>query len=265
MRLSLRQIRTLVAVCGLMAVSQAATAGTITAVFTSSSPVPAGCGPADVTGRCTNSLDHSRFLGGGVEELTFETPNLVLISGNTPIAVPATLTASGGTVVSFTPSDGGASIQPGQLHSDTVSIAAAPWNDYTQFLSVPSSLAGSSGAVQLSFGGRALNYLGFDWGSIDTYNSVSFLSGSTVLRTFTGSDVVGFDANGAQMSDRSNGYVDFFLSGMTFDSVILASSNRAFEIDNLAFGNAVPAPGSLALIGLGLIGLARLRRKVAAA
>ena len=249
----------------LATLSGQAFAGVITAAFTNASPVAAGCGTPDAFGRCTNSLSHSSFLSNpGVQEINFQTPNLVTINNNNAIAVPGSLTGSLGGVATITTGAGGASIEPGQLHTQTVSIAAAPWNNYTQFLSIPSSLQGSSsGSATFNFGAD-LSYLGFNWGSVDTYNSLSFYSHGNLLQTFTGSDVVGFaNANGGQMSDASNGFVDFFLTGWTFDAVTFNSSNRAFEIDNLAYGNiaSVPAPFSLSLLALGVAGLGVMRRR----
>lgn len=237
-----------------------AQAGSITAIFTNAPLPAAGCGPVDAFDRCTNSLQHSAYLGPTVEEIDFQQP---VVTGPA-IPVPGTLTASGGSVVTFTSSGGGGSIEPGQFHTAVVSMAAAPWNNYTQFLSVPNSRQPSaSGAVTLSFT-EDHTYLGFNWGSVDLYNSIAFYNNGTLLQTFTGANAVGAaNANGGQMSNASNGYIDFFLKdGWSYDEIRFISDNRAFEIDNVAFGDAVPAPMSAALLGLGLFGFARLRRRV---
>jgi hypothetical protein len=58
---------------------------------------------------------------------------------------------------------------------------------------------------------------------------------------------------------------DFFqVSGLSFNEIRLSTSGDNLAlIDNLQFSNAnnIPEPGSLALIGLGLIGLVARRRK----
>jgi hypothetical protein len=245
-----------------LAAASSAQAGNITWAFTNSPGPAVNCGPVDIYDRCTNALQHSSYLGGSVEEIDFQEP---VIHGSNPVAinVPGAFNASGGSVVTVTTVGGGASIQPGQYHESIVNVAAAPWNNYTQFLSVPSSLQGSSsGEIRFQFGDDH-TYLGFNWGSVDGYNSVAFYSNSVLLQSFTGTDLLGGNANGGQMSVASNGYVDFFLKGgWTFDEVRLLSTNRAFEVDNFAFGDAVPAPMSAALLGLGLLGFGRLRRRV---
>ena len=76
-------------------------------------------------------------------------------------------------------------------------------------------------------------------------------------------------ANGGQSSWASNRYVNFlFTEGDFFDRIVLVSTNWAFESDNHAFGNittSVPEPGTLAMFGLGLMGLGVVaRRRVAA-
>lgn len=244
-----------------LATASTAQAGSVTWAFTNSPGPAVNCGPVDAYDRCTNALQHSSFLGPFAEEIDFQEP---VILGTNPVAinVPGILHGSGGSVVTVTTVGGGASIQPGQYHTGVVGIAAAPWNNYTQFLSVPSSLQGSSsGEARFSFT-EDHTYLGFNWGSVDSYNSVAFYSDGVLLQSFTGTDLLGGNANGGQESVASNGYVDFFLKGgWTFDEVRLISTNRAFEVDNLAFGDAVPAPMSAALLGLGLLGFGRIRRR----
>jgi hypothetical protein len=140
---------------------------------------------------------------------------------------------------------------------------AAPAGDTTRYLSV--ALNSPSGSELASFG-QAYNYFGLYWGSIDTYNSLSFIRNGTTLATLTGSDVI---AAGAQFGDRfaagSNRYVNFSLSGGTFDAVLLSSTNYAFESDNHAVALVpvhVPVPGTLSLVSLGLAAIGLARRKV---
>lgn len=94
---------------------------------------------------------------------------------------------------------------------------------------------------------------GFQWGSIDSYNSIVFSLGAIEVGSFTGDDIIN-PANGNQLSGGS-AFVTF---GGSFDKVVLSSSQNSFEIDNVS----VPDGGTtLVLLGLGLAGVAFARRK----
>jgi hypothetical protein len=138
----------------------------------------------------------------------------------------------------------------------------------TVYLSVPGT--SRSGAVTLQLD-ETFNYFGLFWGSIDTYNSISFLLNGVTVDSFSGTDVINPNiANGNQTAPSTNTYVNFF--GLaTFDAVRLASTSYAFELDNIALANIgpltsteIPAPAALGLFGLGLVGLGYMRRRKAA-
>ena len=97
----------------------------------------------------------------------------------------------------------------------------------------------------------------FDWGSVDSYNTLTIdytysLAGSSAV--YTGSEVAP-PANGNQSADATNGrFTIWGSSGVTFDSINLASSTNSFEIDNVAVGS-VPEPATWAMMFLGFAGL----------
>ena len=113
-------------------------------------------------------------------------------------------------------------------------------------------------------------YFGLLWGSVDDYNSLSFYSGTTLLFSINGHDVDTL-ANGNQGADGTL-YVNIN-SDTPFDRVIASSTSYGFEFDNVALSvnsiglpeiGVVPEPGTLALLGLGLLAgvVARHRRTV---
>jgi hypothetical protein len=118
----------------------------------------------------------------------------------------------------------------------------------------------------LSLGG-AHDYFGLFWGSIDTYNYLSFYNGSELVRTFGGSDLPPLLADGNQVAWTSNRYLNFFFTdGDRFDRVVMRSDGMAFESDNHAFrAVSVPEPATLALLAAGLLGIGVSRRRRIAA
>lgn len=101
----------------------------------------------------------------------------------------------------------------------------------------------------------------FDWGSIDTYNTLT-INGSSSTIIVPGSNFIN-PANGDQVSAGTNGrFTVSGTAGETFTSVTFSSSGNSFEVDNLAVAGAVPEPATWALMMLGFGGLgAAMRRK----
>ena len=122
----------------------------------------------------------------------------------------------------------------------------------------------ANGSASLALG-RSYDYFGLFWGSIDTYNYLSFYLGDRLIDTFSGSDLPPLVANGNQVAWSSNRYLNFFFTdGDVFDRVVVRSDGYAFESDNHAV--AVPEPGTLALLAAGLLGIgvsSRRRRSAA--
>lgn len=127
----------------------------------------------------------------------------------------------------------------------------------TQYLST------GIGSVTLGLDGHH-QYFGLLWGSVDNYNTLSFFDGDTFLFSFAGSDVNTL-ANGDQGADGTF-YVNIN-SDTAFDKVVATSSEYAFEFDNVAlaeqpleFPTEVPLPGTLPLLGIGLLMSGVIRR-----
>lgn len=139
------------------------------------------------------------------------------------------------------------------LYAKPAGLGADDW-----FLTAPSSA--SSGTATFSLGYSA-NYFGMLWGSVDAYNTISFWSGGAEgshVGTVTGGDDGIAPADGDQ--NRSV-FVNFdFTQGLSFDTIVFNSTQRAFETANHAV-RAVPEPGTLALLGAGLLGAGMMRRR----
>ena len=116
------------------------------------------------------------------------------------------------------------------------SVTAAPFvgpapghQDTTNYLSI-----GGNGTETITFASPK-NAFGLYWGSLDSYNTIKFYDGATLVASNTGADISPLFPNGNQGSFVSNGYVQF--SGLdSFNKVVLGSTSNAFEIDNISAG-----------------------------
>ncbi|MHB8425230.1 MAG: Npun_F0296 family exosortase-dependent surface protein [Gammaproteobacteria bacterium] len=162
------------------------------------------------------------------------------------------VTASGITV-SFTP-DGQA------VQGSSSGVYAAPYlsNTNGSLFGDPSNgpdtttyLTTGIGTATLLFPGNE-QYMGLLWGSVDSYNTLSFYAGTTLIGSITGSNVTSL-ANGNQGINGT--YYVNINSSTPFDKVVASSSAYAFEFDNVAFNTTrvVPEPAVLGMFGLGLL------------
>jgi hypothetical protein len=143
----------------------------------------------------------------------------------------------------------------------SLGLYASPFGDTTNYMAV---LGG--GSEEIAYSGFTTSF-GLYWGSVDTYNSLTFYNGGVAVATITGADLP-LNANGAQTDYASNAYV-WITALPQFDRVIAASSSNSFEFDNVVTGGplaqasaAVPEPSTWAMLLLGFAGLgyAGLRR-----
>jgi len=135
--------------------------------------------------------------------------------------------------------DFSASGHAGVVNGSSVSASAAPFvgpgrADTTNYLSV-----GAGGTETISFT-HDQNAFGLYWGSVDSFNTISFYHEGTLVASYTGANIAPLFPTGNQGSFSSNGYVEFAGLGQ-FDKAVLGSSSNAFEVDNISAGT-VPAP-----------------------
>lgn len=144
------------------------------------------------------------------------------------------------------------------FNSSPSGVAAQPSGSALPYGSVGSSQAPTFGIAELTLV-NAASYFGLYWGSVDTYNKISFYdSAHNLLGSKTGSDALN-PANGNQGPGGSV-YANFSFGGQQAKYVQFESGNgsplvvqAAFEFDNIA--TAVPEASTWAMMILGFLGL----------
>lgn len=178
-----------------------------------------------------------------------------------------TVGATANFVSSFgTFSTGGAKVVTGsvggQFAAPSLSGGSA---DATPYLSV------FGGTTQtITFTGATAVALGLYVGSLDDYNTITFKFAAGPDQIFTGNQIAAATGMNTThpntVGQQSNGFLLF--SGLgAFTSVVLASSQNSFEVDNIAFYSEI-APGvpetstwAMMILGFFGVGFMAYRRK----
>jgi hypothetical protein len=172
------------------------------------------------------------------------------VAGPLPAASP--ITSPSITLAGFTFTGDGAVVTGSQSGK-----YAAPAGDNTQYLTT--GFTGSPGTKnEYVMLGNTYSKFGFYWGSVDQYNTLTFVDHvANTVTSFTGNDIAP-PANGNQTSDLTNVYVNF--TGQ-FDEVIFTTTSPAFEADNLSVGgptrvvDGIPETSTWAMMILGFLGM----------
>lgn len=157
------------------------------------------------------------------------------------------LDATGGGIVDPAASVDGQYKTPGEDTGNSGNVAS---------YNVTSSLNSPEGAtIAIEVTGLD-NFFDFYWGSVDSYNILTFWSGDIGTSTsfsYDGDDLVSdLGLGGSGPNYNFDRYVSFTGNGdFSFSALVLSSTNGvAFEL-----ARSVPAPGALGLLGVGLLGL----------
>jgi hypothetical protein len=156
----------------------------------------------------------------------------------------------------------GYSMTGGTVYSRSyIGLAAAPAGDTSKFMAAN----GGNSATLRSAGG--IESMSVYLGSLDTYNSITFIGAGGLDETLSGAQLLPFGlANGDQTNGATNRRFDFNFGTTPVNEVIFSSSGNSLEFDNIAVA-PVPEPSTWAFAIAGVAAMGGLgwwrRRKSA--
>ena len=171
--------------------------------------------------------------------------------GGTPAgSAGVTSSQAGATVVNFdngtAPSNYTLGQTAGVVDGNQTNVYLEPTGDTTDYLTTGTS------TVNINLASMPATYFGMYWGSVDTYNTISFREANGTVDTYTGAQIAALD--GINPNGTTSAYVNFSDIGSSFVNISLSSTTDAFETDNHAFiaASATPEPASWLLMAGGL-------------
>ncbi|WP_293903835.1 PEPxxWA-CTERM sorting domain-containing protein [Phenylobacterium sp.] len=205
----------------------------------------------------------------------------ILAAGVAAVAVMVGAPASAAVLFGFDP--GAASPEPGYHVVNAFDVATGITGSNFQIKVPPSDGNGALPANSIPAGTPYLSVLGggfanvslgglfsafqFDWGSIDTYNTLTIHGTAGDVVVVPGGNFPN-QADGNQFAAGTNGvFTVVGTAGEKFTGITLASGSNSFEIDNLAVAGGVPEPAAWTMMILGFAAagsLIRRRRAMAA-
>ena len=143
-------------------------------------------------------------------------------------------------------------------HGDVGGQAVGPVPAYGSFLSI------LQGSYSIAFG-PGVQALSFVFGGLDSYNSVTLNFANAGAVSLFGQEIsTGLAGTGAGPTNSGiTGRVTYDFGGTDIlNSVTFATSQAAFEIDEVAAAVPEPTTWAIMLLGFGMIGSALRRRRV---